>query len=79
MQYRTLTRDKIKVSALGFGCMRLPMLKNGKVSRREAVAMIRHGIDSGINYLDTAYPYHQKYLHKFYRRKTDIGEDVQIG
>ena len=58
MQYRTLTRDKIKVSALGFGCMRLPTLKNGKVSRRETIAMIRHGIDSGINYLDTAYPYH---------------------
>lgn len=58
MQYRTLTRDKIKISALGFGCMRLPTLKNGKVSRREAVAMIRHGIDGGINYLDTAYPYH---------------------
>ncbi len=58
MQYRTLTRDKIKVSALGFGCMRLPTLKNGKLGQREAIRIIRYGIDSGINYLDTAFPYH---------------------
>ena len=58
MQYRTLTRDKLKVSALGFGCMRLPTLKSGKVDQEEAVRMLRHGIDSGINYIDTAAPYH---------------------
>ena len=58
MQYRTITRDKIKVSALGFGCMRLPTLQSGKVSKQEAVRIIRHGIDNGINYLDTAAPYH---------------------
>ena len=58
MQYRTLTRDKIKVSALGFGTMRLPTLKSGKVDQKEAVRMIRHGIDCGINYIDTAVPYH---------------------
>jgi len=39
--------------------MRLPTLKSGKVDQKEAVRMIRHGIDSGINYIDTAAPYHE--------------------
>ena len=59
MQYRTITRDKIQVSALGFGTMRLPTLESGKVDQNEAIRMIRHGIDSGINYIDTAFPYHE--------------------
>ena len=58
MKYRTITRDKIKVSALGFGTMRLPTLQSGKVDQEVAVRMIRHGIDGGINYIDTAAPYH---------------------
>ena len=59
MQYRTITRNKIQVSALGFGCMRLPVLKSGRVDQKEAVRIIRHGIDEGINYIDTAAPYHE--------------------
>ena len=38
--------------------MRLPTLKSGKVDSKEAVHIIRHGIDGGINYIDTAAPYH---------------------
>ena len=47
-----------ELSVLGFGCMRLPVTTEGKVDHPEAVRMIRHGIDHGINYLDTAYFYH---------------------
>ncbi len=51
------------VSRLGFGTMRLPTKTNEdgtlSIDRTEAIAMIRHGIDSGINYVDTAYGYHQ--------------------
>ncbi len=49
------------VSRLGFGCMRLPTVKNGEqtaIHREQAIAMIRRGIDGGITYVDTAYPYH---------------------
>ena len=43
---------------LGFGCMRFPSTKGGAPDADEAIRMIRRGIDRGINYLDTAYPYH---------------------
>ena len=59
MQYRTLGKLGIKVSALGFGCMRLPTNEeDGKVNRKLAIPLIRKGIDEGINYIDTAWTYH---------------------
>ena len=41
-----------KVSALGFGAMRMPS------SRTESINMIRYAIDNGVNYVDTAFMYH---------------------
>ncbi|MGL4941676.1 MAG: aldo/keto reductase [Thermoguttaceae bacterium] len=61
MQYRQLGNTGQKVSALGFGCMRLPTtdgLGGANVDKAEAVRMIQRGIDGGINYLDTALVYH---------------------
>ncbi len=50
------------VSRLGFGMMRLPTLKkedgSQPIDREEAIRMLRHGIDHGISYVDTAYGYH---------------------
>ena len=60
MKYRILGKTGLKVSILGFGCMRLP-IKNqdsSKVDEDEAIRLIRMGIDGGINYVDTAYRYH---------------------
>jgi predicted aldo/keto reductase-like oxidoreductase len=46
-----------ELSVLGFGCMRLPM-KDRKIDEARAIAQIRSAIDNGVNYMDTAWPYH---------------------
>jgi predicted aldo/keto reductase-like oxidoreductase len=59
MQYRNLGKIS-KTSALGFGCMRLPVVEQGgKINRDEAIKLLRKGIDNGITYMDTAWTYHR--------------------
>ena len=62
MQYRTLGNTGCKVSALGFGTMRLPTTDqtpgSPHIDKEEAVRLIRYAIDHGVNYVDTAYNYH---------------------
>jgi predicted aldo/keto reductase-like oxidoreductase len=60
MNYRPFGRLNWQASALGFGCMRLPVVDGNPeaIDTPLAIEMIRSGIDGGINYIDTAYPYH---------------------
>jgi uncharacterized protein len=60
MHYRQFGKLDWRASALGFGCMRLPSLNNdhAKIDEPEAIKIIRHAVDQGVNYLDTAYGYH---------------------
>lgn len=62
MLYRKFPRLKHDLSILGFGCMRLPPAEGeqagGKIDEQKATDLIRSAIDSGVNYFDTAYPYH---------------------
>ncbi len=57
MQKRKINKLNVEVSLLGMGCMRLPM-KDGQIDDAEAERIIDHAIASGVNYIDTAYPYH---------------------
>jgi len=87
MQYRTMPNSDEKLSVLGFGCMRLPVPKGRKqsifapVDNERAAAQVRYAIDQGVNYLDTAYPYHggtsESFLGEYvlkdgYREKVNV-------
>ncbi len=75
MKYRNMGHLNWKVSALGLGCMRLPSRRINKLraQKKDSIELIRYGIDKGINYIDTAWPYHLGDSEKI------LGEALQDG
>ena len=85
MQYREIPKTKDKLSLLGYGCMRFPT-KFGRefsslINTEKAKAQIFAAIERGVNYFDTAYPYHlgssesflgEHILSSHYRKKINI-------
>ena len=58
MLYRKIPKTGDELSVLGFGLMRLPVTKMGRIDEPRTIRQIRDAIDKGVNYLDTAWPYH---------------------
>lgn len=64
MLYREVPKTGDKLSALGLGAMRLPE-KNGKIDYEKASTLLHHAIDNGVNYIDTAWTYHNEKSEEF--------------
>ncbi len=76
MKYRQFGKLNWKVSALGFGAMRLPLAKKdnpANIDEEKTIEMIRYAIDHGVNYVDTAWPYHEK------QSEIAVGKALQDG
>lgn len=58
MEKRKMEKLGIETSLLGFGCMRFPVTAGGKIDESLAEKMMDQAIAAGVNYIDTAYPYH---------------------
>ena len=61
MKKKLFGRTGLELSTLGFGCMRLPVLDPkdpASIDEDLAAAMLRKAMEAGVNYVDTAWPYH---------------------
>jgi len=80
VKYRRFGKLDWEVSVLGFGIMRLPVIDDnkGNIDEPEAIRMIRYAIDHGINYLDTAYPYHEGHSESLVGRALKDGHREKV-
>lgn len=57
MEYRIDPKSFNELSILGYGCMRFPTVRPGKIDMQATERLILEAIASGVNYFDTAYLY----------------------
>ena len=79
MEKRTIIVNKQEkdVSLLGFGCMRFPM-KDGEVDIPESKRMVKYALSKGVNYIDTAWPYHGGKSELIVKEIIKVVEENQI-
>lgn len=58
MDKRIMGRNQESVSLLGFGCMRFPLTADGKIDEVMSEKLLDTAYAAGVNYFDTAWPYH---------------------
>lgn len=73
MLYRKMNKTDRKLSILGFGCMRLPQTDDFIIDETKATPIVRYAIDRGVNYIDTAYAYHNGQSEPFLGRALSDG------
>ncbi len=86
MFYRKSQKLNVETSLLGFGCMRFPTLTDGSIDEEQTLKMFDIAINNGINYIDTAYPYHNglsepfvgKALKKYDRSKLYLATKLPV-
>lgn len=86
MEYKHMKTMDAKPSLLGFGCMRFPLDEDGNIDEATAEQMLDKAINEGVNYIDTAYPYHNgqselfvgKMLKKYPRNQLYLATKLPI-
>ena len=68
MEYRNWNQNGACTSLLGFGCMRFPTNADGSIDEPRAAALLNTAKAAGVNYFDTAYPYHNGQSEPFVGR-----------
>ncbi|MDD1694905.1 MAG: aldo/keto reductase [Methanoregula sp.] len=68
MLYRKIPKSGDELSILGFGCMRLASNADYSIDEERATKQLRSAIDNGVNYVDTAWPYHMGQSEPFVGR-----------
>ena len=68
MEYRNWNNKPLRTSLLGYGCMRFPTRADGSIDEPRAEALLNTAKAAGVNYFDTAYPYHNGQSEPFVGR-----------
>ena len=68
MEHRNWNKNNIRTSLLGYGCMRFPTKVDGTIDEERAEALLNTAKAAGVNYFDTAYPYHNGQSEPFVGR-----------